>query len=205
MGCQSRQQREVYYVVVPTNDWKLTKLTDSVDRIRRLLKRYKKEHYILYGPDIERNVVQKAIKRSGGRGGVIVYYGHGCKCGGSLYGNYRQPLFDLDNAGLFKNKTAYVVACHSSRCLGKKAIKKGSIGYLGYNDILWIPSPTGSGYRVIDCIHEGLRMIVKGFGASEARRAVYNAYATVVRDLRRQGNLTIPVFLQINMEHLTLD
>lgn len=204
MSTRMKKEEEIYLVLIPTNDYKLKQLTDSVGKIEHLLKGNKKRYYMFYGPDIERKHVEKLLRRSRGRKGVIVYYGHGCKCGGSLYADYRLPLFDLDNVNLFKNKICYVAACHSSRSLGRKAVRKGCKAYLGYKDSLLIPPPNGPTYGVIESIHEGLRMIVEDFNPEKAKAAVYEKFADNVTQSMRQGNPFIPILLEVNMDHLDL-
>lgn len=193
------------FLIVPTDDSKLRRLTSSYHYIKRLLSSHNKKYISFYGKHIPRREIEKALVRSQRQKGHIIYYGHGCKYGGRLYGDKRWPLFDAKNIHLFSDKIAYVAACHSARNLGRKAVKAGCRAYLGYNDLLWIPTLDQRSYGLISCINEGVAQItVKGASVNKAWTTVFFKYQTAELRAIEYKDLTAAIFINMNKRALTL-
>jgi len=56
-----------------------------------------------------------------------------------VVGHDSQPLADAKNCSMLKNTITFTRACNCLNSLGKKAVKKGCIAFIGYNKEFWIP------------------------------------------------------------------
>lgn len=97
---------------------------------------------ILCGSDATRENIEDSLRKVEHMKGMVVFYGHGCKCGEVLYESQYEPntpfLAALDpiNYRLLRNKIVYAVACYSAKVLGGYVIGKGAISYIGYEGAL---------------------------------------------------------------------
>jgi len=196
----------MYIVIAPTNDGKLKQLTDSALKLENILKRHKKKHKIFYGSEITRADIESILNKINDHNIVIVFYGHGCECGGSLYGDSECSLMDILNAKLLKGVIIYAAACNSARMLGKHSISMGCIGYLGYQKELWVPGPDKKDPGIIKAINKGIKeMVINGINVNEAKKAIYYEFAKVAqRLLQRDKNLIEAIHARLNMDHLSL-
>ncbi len=159
----------------------------ATSAVKRLKDRRRYRVITIRDADATRATVERVLTRVRNRRGILVFYGRGCDCGGSLLQSKRSakerwmPLVDGANASLLRNKIVYVVACHSAKCLAGYARKNGAIAYIGYVDKV-SPGITGSvpdaghvrrGFT--ECMNAGLRILTERAGTcAEARNAIHD-------------------------------
>jgi len=138
---------------------------------------------VLDGPTATRHNVDRELRKIQDEKGLIVFYGHGCKCGESLYetqygvSNPYMAAIDPINVKLLRNKIVYTVACHSTKMLGQYSITNGTISYIGYDDALPVATDHSPIPGLIDAVNVGLKLLTETSSTTiRVRDAIYNRF-----------------------------
>lgn len=92
----------------------------------------------LLGDNAIQAKVHSALEKEIKQDGLFIFIDHGTR--EKLLGSNGDPIIELENIDLLKNKFIYAVACKAASMLGHEAVRKGAKGYIGYNDNVHIIS-----------------------------------------------------------------
>jgi len=115
---------------------------------------------------------------------VVIFYGHGfpdCMIGQNL-----EAVIDLNNMSLLKNKKVYVMACWTTKELGKKA--EGIVYcYLGYNQPVSFTVPYSD--YLGKCVNKGILEMLNTHSCTfeEARQEIIAEYNHWIKHFKRKG------------------
>jgi len=119
-------------IIRPTNDPTAFALGRWAPPVRKAIK--SSGHTLcadLRGRACTRAAFEEAVRASD----VAFYFGHGEY--DRLFG--KASLLDAENVEVTSGRIVMAVACSSARDLGKKAVKAGALGYLGFTERLILP------------------------------------------------------------------
>lgn len=86
----------------------------------------------LHREKANKNRVLGILKKKAGIKMLVIFNGHGNT--DMVMGHDNEPLVDKDDADVLSNKIIYARSCRSAKVLGKAAITKGGMVYLGYQE-----------------------------------------------------------------------
>lgn len=132
---------------------------------------------------------------------LVIFYGHGEPT--YMVAQNEKSLIDLDNLHLLKNKKVYVMACLTTKELGKKAIDNMAQCYLGYEPVVYVsifyPEPFG------ESVNKGLLDMLENPNHTfeQARQAMiteYNYWITHFTEGKGAKNIST-VIAAANLRH----
>lgn len=95
-------------------------------------KRKKVDVIDLHREKANKNRVAGILKKKAGIKMLVIFNGHGNA--DMVTGHDNEPLVTKDNADVLSAKIVYARSCQSAKVLGKTAVAKGCLAYLGYQE-----------------------------------------------------------------------
>ena len=148
----------------------------------------------LCGSDATRENIEDALQKVKHKKGMVVFYGHGCKCGEVLYesqyGLNTPFLAALDpiNCRLLSNKIVYAVACYSAKVLGKYVTRKGAISYIGYEGALVLLADHKRVPALKQAVNVGLELLTqKNATCIQAHSSIYRHFGDAILRCLKMG------------------
>lgn len=118
-------------VTRPKHDIPTSYLYYFSEDILKQVKNLKKIHITnLDGEKANKTNFEKSLIKESPK--LIFLNGHGNQ--NCVTGHQNKEILNEKNINLTKNKIVYALACNSLKNLGKKAIQKGTLTYIGYKD-----------------------------------------------------------------------
>jgi hypothetical protein len=139
----------------------------------------------LLGPKATRHRIESELSKIKRKKGLVVFYGHGCICGESLFENQAEvdepmrPALSAINVELLENKIVYAVACYSAKTLGPYAVNNtGVLSYIGYTAELATGADSNGPIAALgECVNSGLTVLTEDGGTClDARDKIYRTF-----------------------------
>ncbi|MDM8536881.1 toll/interleukin-1 receptor domain-containing protein [Desulfobacterales bacterium HSG17] len=157
-------------------------LNDSVQKMNNV------ELISVLGQDAVRTNVEVELKKDCGNSGLLVFIDHGER--DSFLGADDKPVIDENNIDLLNNKFIYAIACRTVSGLGHRAISKGAVGYMGFNNDFHIITTAPDTFG--KCFLSGLMAILENnrspFEAREQIELMINSITNRLRTHFKKSN-----------------
>lgn len=118
-----------YLITRPNHDIITSYLHDFSKQIVKITKETKDIHVTdLEGPDATRDNLERSLIKEDPN--LVFLNGHGDRK--RVAGHKNEIILDSNNVNMTKGRIIYALSCDSLENLGKEAVDKGAISYIGY-------------------------------------------------------------------------
>ena len=128
---------------------------------------------IIENEEISENNLRKRIKSQKPK--IIFFNGHGTE--EAIYDSHDKPFIDTKSSDVFKDTITFARACDCINLLGKKAVDKGCITFIGYKNKFFVSKLNNAACKpekdriakpVLECSNIIMEELIKGKVVAES-------------------------------------